>query len=118
MHHGGAATTAAAAKAGVPQVIVPHLLDQFYWAERVHRQGLGPAPCGALRLTAADLARAIRAALDDPACRRRAKTLGAHLQTTDGLNLAADVIEAIAARQAPTGEVGRAAAGSGSHGPS
>ena len=31
VHHGGSGTTATAARAGVPQVIVPHILDQFYW---------------------------------------------------------------------------------------
>src|SRR5207248_1968448 len=35
VHHGGAGTTHAAALAGVPQVIVPHLLDQFGWAHRI-----------------------------------------------------------------------------------
>jgi len=42
VHHGGAGTTTAAARAGVPQVIVPHILDQFYWAHRVEVLGLGP----------------------------------------------------------------------------
>jgi vancomycin aglycone glucosyltransferase len=35
VHHGGAGTTAAAARAGVPQVITPMFGDQFYWASRV-----------------------------------------------------------------------------------
>jgi vancomycin aglycone glucosyltransferase len=32
VHHGGAGTTAAATRAGRPQVVVPHLFDQFLWA--------------------------------------------------------------------------------------
>ena len=43
VHHGGAGTTTAAARAGIPQVIVPHVLDQYYWARRVELLGLGPA---------------------------------------------------------------------------
>jgi len=35
VHHGGAGTTTAVARAGVPQVVLPHLLDQYYWAHRV-----------------------------------------------------------------------------------
>lgn len=31
VHHGGAGTTATAARAGVPQLVVPHCGDQFYW---------------------------------------------------------------------------------------
>jgi vancomycin aglycone glucosyltransferase len=41
VHHGGAGTTTAAALAGVPQVVVPHLYDQYYFAERVQSLGIG-----------------------------------------------------------------------------
>jgi vancomycin aglycone glucosyltransferase len=41
VHHGGAGTTTMAARAGVPQIVVPHVLDQYYWAERVSRLGVG-----------------------------------------------------------------------------
>jgi UDP:flavonoid glycosyltransferase YjiC (YdhE family) len=44
VHHGGAGTTTSVARAGRPQLVVPHLLDQFYWAERVRALGLGPPP--------------------------------------------------------------------------
>ena len=41
VHHGGAGTTAAAARAGVPQVITPMFGDQFYWASRIVALGVG-----------------------------------------------------------------------------
>lgn len=41
IHHGGAGTTAAAARAGVPQVITPMFGDQFYWASRIVALGVG-----------------------------------------------------------------------------
>lgn len=41
VHHGGAGTTSTAARAGTPQVIVPHNYDQFYWAHRVKELGIG-----------------------------------------------------------------------------
>ena len=41
VHHGGAGTTAAAARAGVPQVVAPMFSDQFYWANRIVDLGLG-----------------------------------------------------------------------------
>ena len=41
VHHGGAGTTAAAARAGVPQVITPMFGDQFYWASRIVDLGAG-----------------------------------------------------------------------------
>jgi len=41
VHHGGAGTTTAAARAGRPQVIIPHNYDQFYWAHCVQELGVG-----------------------------------------------------------------------------
>ncbi|GLS46831.1 glycosyltransferase [Methylobacterium brachythecii] len=41
LHHGGAGTTTAAARAGVPQVIVPQVADQPYWGSRVAQLGIG-----------------------------------------------------------------------------
>jgi vancomycin aglycone glucosyltransferase len=41
VHHGGAGTTHAAARAGVPQVLMPQLLDQHYWAHRVQQLQIG-----------------------------------------------------------------------------
>ena len=46
VHHGGAGTTAAAARAGVPQLVVPMFGDQFYWASRVRALGIGSSVVG------------------------------------------------------------------------
>jgi vancomycin aglycone glucosyltransferase len=43
IHHGGAGTTTTAARAGVPQVVVPQWADQPYWASRVAELGIGVA---------------------------------------------------------------------------
>jgi vancomycin aglycone glucosyltransferase len=43
VHHGGAGTTTAAALAGTPQVVVPQIYDQHYWAQRIHHLGIGTA---------------------------------------------------------------------------
>ncbi|KAF3975515.1 hypothetical protein CMV_001229 [Castanea mollissima] len=44
IHHGGSGTTAAALHAGIPQVVCPFMLDQFYWAERMFWLGVAPEP--------------------------------------------------------------------------
>jgi len=59
IHHGGAGTTACAAISRVPQIIVPHALDQYYWGHQVHRSLLGPLPIWRSRLTASRLSSAI-----------------------------------------------------------
>lgn len=46
VHHGGAGTTTTAARAGAPQVIVPQIVDQPYWAARVAALGIGAAHDG------------------------------------------------------------------------
>ena len=46
VHHGGAGTTTTAARAGVPQVVVPQIADQPYWAGRVAALGIGAAHDG------------------------------------------------------------------------
>ncbi len=43
VHHGGAGTTTLAALAGAPQVVVPQMYDQHYWAGRVQHLGIGTA---------------------------------------------------------------------------
>src|SRR5262245_44404582 len=60
VHHGGAGTTHAAARAGVPQLLMPHLLDQFYWAHRVAVTGIGPRAVARYARDPEPLARAIR----------------------------------------------------------
>jgi vancomycin aglycone glucosyltransferase len=43
VHHGGAGTTTAAARAGVPQLVMPQHYDQHYWARRAETLGIGIA---------------------------------------------------------------------------
>jgi vancomycin aglycone glucosyltransferase len=80
IHHGGAGTTTMAARAGAPQILVPHVLDQFHWARRVERLGLGPPALPRRRLTPASLATAIRSVLDNDVVVERAAELGARLR--------------------------------------
>ena len=46
VHHGGAGTTSTATRAGAPQVVVPQMADQPYWARRVAELGIGAAHDG------------------------------------------------------------------------
>lgn len=43
VHHGGAGTTTTAARAGAPQVVIPQIVDQPYWAGRAADLGIGVA---------------------------------------------------------------------------
>lgn len=80
VHHGGAGTTTTAARAGAPQILVPHVLDQFHWARRVHERGIGPPALARRRLTAEGLAETIRATLDNELLAENAARLGEELR--------------------------------------
>jgi sterol 3beta-glucosyltransferase len=92
IHHGGAGTTGASVRAGVPTVIVPYFLDQPYWGRRVFDLGVGPRPVPRRRLTAECLTVAIRTALG-PGMKARAAELGQRIQTEDGIGQAMEIIE-------------------------
>src|SRR5215208_6437717 len=44
IHHGGAGTTSAGLRAGIPNVVVPFTADQPFWGKRVQAIGAGPEP--------------------------------------------------------------------------
>jgi len=90
VHHGGAGTTGAGLRAGVPTVIVPFMADQPFWGRHVARLGVGPEPIPHRQLTVERLARAIRAAVSDPGMRLRAAELGAQLRAEDGVTTAVE----------------------------
>ena len=90
VHHGGAGTTATAARAGVPQVITPMFGDQFYWAGRIVDLELG-ATTSYSTMTEESLTGALREALD-PAVTVRARTLAGQVRW-DGAAVAARQLE-------------------------
>ena len=93
LHHGGAGTTAAGLRAGVPGLITPFMLDQFFWANKVVKLGLGPRLPDAKKLTAEKLAQAIDIALTDSAMRARAANFGEKIRAENGVTLAVGIIE-------------------------
>ena len=84
VHHAGAGTTAAGLRAGVPAVPVPFLVDQPFWADRLHRLGVAPQPLPLHELTADTLAEALRACLDPSIYRDRATELAHRIRGEDG----------------------------------
>ncbi|WFE25215.1 glycosyltransferase [Solwaraspora sp. WMMD791] len=96
VHHGGAGTTAAAIRAGRPQVICPFVADQPFWGRRMQQLGVAPAPIDQRRLTASGLAAAIRQAVEDPAMIAAARRLGEQVRAEKGVVVAVDLLEQFA----------------------
>lgn len=92
VHHGGAGTTTTAALSGAPQVIVPQLYDQYYWARRISDLGIGSAHAPGAP-SAESLAAALEAALE-PSVADRARSVAATMRT-DGTSVAAERLLAL-----------------------
>lgn len=86
VHHGGAGTTTTAALAGAPQVIVPQIVDQPYWARRVAELGIGAGHDGPTP-TVESLSAALETALRDDTD-ARAEEVRATIRT-DGASVVA-----------------------------
>jgi sterol 3beta-glucosyltransferase/vancomycin aglycone glucosyltransferase len=93
VHHGGAGTTHAVAAAGVPSVVVPHVGDQRYWADRLYRLGTAPKPQPVAGLRADRLADATLSASSDRRMRDAARRLATRIATEDGLEAAVRLLE-------------------------
>jgi UDP:flavonoid glycosyltransferase YjiC (YdhE family) len=100
VHHGGAGTTAAGLRAGVPSIVIPFFGDQPFWGQRVAELGVGPEPIPRKRLTVERLAQAMERAVTDETMRRRAAALGTKIQAEDGVARAVAVVEQMEIAQA------------------
>jgi UDP:flavonoid glycosyltransferase YjiC (YdhE family) len=95
VHHGGAGTTAAGLRAGVPTIIIPFFGDQPFWGARIAELGVGPRPVPRKRLTAERLAQAIRDTVASEEMRQRASKLGESIRSEDGVATAVEIIQGV-----------------------
>lgn len=93
IHHGGAGTTATTARSGVPQIIVPHILDQYYWGNRIFKAGLGPKPIWRTKLTLEKLSHAIEESVTNQELTNNARAVGETLKREKPLEIAVREIE-------------------------
>ncbi|MFF0033813.1 glycosyltransferase [Streptomyces avermitilis] len=98
VHHGGAGTTTTAARAGAPQVVVPQIVDQPYWAGRVAELGIGAAHDGPTP-TFESLSAALKTALTSET-RARARAVAGTIRA-DGATVAARLLLDAISRETP-----------------
>lgn len=91
VHHGGAGTTAAALRSGVPQVIIPFGNDQFAWGRRMNELGVGAKAIPRKELTADKLTEAIHFT-QTASVQEKARHLGTNVKAERGAQKAAELI--------------------------
>ena len=77
-HHGGAGTTGASLRAGIPTIVKPFFGDQFFWGDRVEALGVGSC---VRKLTVESLADALVTATTDEKQIAKAKLVGEKIRS-------------------------------------
>lgn len=91
VHAGTTEFVTLSARAGIPQVVAPYLMDQAAWSECVNTLGLGPAPLTEFSLRQAG--DALRQALSDKSLRDHARAMGEKVRARNGAVATADAID-------------------------
>jgi sterol 3beta-glucosyltransferase len=76
IHHGGSGTTHTTLKHGCASLIIPHIIDQFFWNQRCADIGVGPLGPPIKRLSKTNLTSLLGEMLRDTSYRERAELLG------------------------------------------
>jgi UDP:flavonoid glycosyltransferase YjiC (YdhE family) len=93
VHHGGAGTTAATLRAGIPSVVVPYFYDQLFWGQRLQELGVAPRPIAQKHLTPDRLAEALRSVVNIPEMSARSREIAGRIAKERGVEVAVEVVE-------------------------
>jgi vancomycin aglycone glucosyltransferase len=91
IHHGGAGTTASVLFAGKPQIIIPHIADQFFWGAEMKRLRVGTVLHK--KQWPEKLPAKVAKILARKKLRRRADELGARVRAENGPATAVQLLE-------------------------
>lgn len=95
IHHGGCGTTHSVARAGVPQLLTPLLLDQPYWAYRVERLGIGPRALRIAKANQREVDRKVEELMTNAHFQRQAAQVGQLIRAEQGVQHLCDYIERV-----------------------
>ena len=89
MHHGGVGTVHAALRAGTVSIIVPFIVDQPWWADRLHRLNLGPK---ALSLRKFSTENVIKRIMETNKYQGNVTQIAKLMQQDNGVNMTLDLV--------------------------
>ncbi len=95
VHHGGAGTTAAVLRHGLPSLVVPFALDQAFWGWRVHALGAGPKPLPRAALEVDRFRQRLEELHSSGSVGHPAQDLARRIQDENGLDAAMDPLASL-----------------------
>jgi len=93
LHHGGAGTTHSVARAGKPQIIIPLIADQHYWAYQVGLSKLGPSSIKIGKISEKLLQEKLHSLVTDSSFKQNAAEMGEKIRNENGIQNICDYIE-------------------------
>lgn len=93
VHHGGAGTTAAGLRAGLPTFICPSSFDQPYWGRLIYSLGIGPKPLSLKKLKAKEFSKSLIDLVENESYRSAAAKIGKRIANENGVSRAVELIE-------------------------
>jgi sterol 3beta-glucosyltransferase len=93
VHHGGAGTTSAGFRSGVPSLLIPFFGDQIFWGDRVFELGIGDRPIPRKELSTDLLAEGITKITSDQEIIKAAAGLGEKIRSEKGVEKAVNIIK-------------------------
>ncbi len=92
IHHGGAGTTSAGLRAGIPTIVIPFTGDQPFWGNQIYKMGVGPKPILVKHLSVNTLVESIVEA-ESEVVRKQSQVVGQEIRSEDGIMNAVKLIE-------------------------
>lgn len=93
IHHGGAGTVGAMARAGIPSMVIPSYYDHQFWGKQIAKLGIGLPPIQQTQLSVAKLSAAIQTLTSDTELQNRAAAIGRQVQAENGVARAVEIIQ-------------------------
>lgn len=93
VHHGGFGTTSAGLRAGIPALVIPHIADQFFWAQRIYELGVGPQFIRRTKLDIPGLASGLSQLTEEESLLHTARELGEQIRRKNNVQNAVHLIE-------------------------
>lgn len=93
VHHGGFGTTSTAFSVGIPSLVIPHLVDQFNWAQKVFELGVGPKPIPRSKLKFETFISALEELIGNEDYKEGARKLSDQIKSEDGIGNAINLIK-------------------------